>query len=477
MFFNEIINKNISDPKRKSNSLSDENITIKYLDLSRIFSNLDKHFDDNNIYPNVSIALKIENRLCDLILLIYLLYKNYNIVLLQNNRGTLIKAVIQIPFFCDYILMSKPETNYNIFEPVSYLEISKHENKIKNSDYSGTDLGNVFLKTSGSTDEPKLVKHTIANLLLNSINCVGRFRLKTDDRILIPVPIYHMYGFGAALLPALIKGASVCLLKNTNIIKLIDFTSKFMPSVSYLSPSICEMLVIIGKKNQSNKLYISAGDRIKENIFHEFENKIGKLINLYGSTELGAIATNSFPESVNEKVEGIIKPMPKVKIKIENIINNGKGDIYCMHTCGFSEYVNLEGKTLYENKDWFATQDLGMIVNANSFKIIGRKKNSINRNGILISFSETEALIEAYIKEVKAVVLTAKDEDTMRGNKLIAICELNKDINVNPEDIRSLCKNCLSKDIVPDEVYIIKEMPLLPNNKIDRKKVTELYNK
>jgi acyl-coenzyme A synthetase/AMP-(fatty) acid ligase len=51
----------------------------------------------------------------------------------------------------------------------------------------------IYLQTSGSTGSPKMAAHLHTKLMGNAFNCVERLGLTSEDRIAIPVPIFHMY--------------------------------------------------------------------------------------------------------------------------------------------------------------------------------------------------------------------------------------------------------------------------------------------
>jgi acyl-CoA synthetase (AMP-forming)/AMP-acid ligase II len=56
-----------------------------------------------------------------------------------------------------------------------------------------------------------MAAHLHTKLMGNAFNCVERLGLTSEDRIAIPVPIFHMYGLAAAFLPRVVVGTSIDL--------------------------------------------------------------------------------------------------------------------------------------------------------------------------------------------------------------------------------------------------------------------------
>ena len=122
------------------------------------------------------------------------------------------------------------------------------------------------------------------------------------------------------------------------------------------------------------------------------------------------------------------------------------------------------------------TKDLGRIISPGVFKVAGRTGNSINRNGILVSFMEVESLMEQGIAEVQHVIVAAKEEENVRGKILVACCQLKSGAVIDAAGVRSRCFDMMLRHTVPDEVLVLKEIPRLPNGKFDRKKITQTLN-
>jgi acyl-CoA synthetase (AMP-forming)/AMP-acid ligase II len=100
---------------------------------------------------------------------------------------------------------------------------------------------------------------------------------------------------------------------------------------------------------------------------------------------------------------------------------------------------------------------------------MGRCDHSVNRNGLLVFFADVEKAIET-IEGIEQVVVVTKGE-SQRGKGLVAYCVLGKDSQITVTDIRSVCFNILPRHGVPDSIFIVSSLPLLPNGKVDRQKL------
>jgi hypothetical protein len=49
----------------------------------------------------------------------------------------------------------------------------------------------------------------------------------------IPVPIFHMYGLGAAFLPGILAGASIDFQANSNLLKYLQREKDFNPNIAW----------------------------------------------------------------------------------------------------------------------------------------------------------------------------------------------------------------------------------------------------
>lgn len=511
MSFKLITEQIKGSPDIEENILTDGVRTYLYKDIQNIFYKTDQWFQKKGITHQDCIAFECRNLVPDALLLLYLLHNSYSF-LLSPYRGKIDKLSQNkeafeehIPQFCRYWLSTELQTKNRQkdidgakaeeekssptldSDPESYLAIKKN-NHWKHSE-SESRPGKLYLRTSGSMGDSKIVGHSHTKLFGNAMNCVKRFQLHRDDRIAISVPIFHMYGLGAAFLPAILAGASIDLQSNANILKCLDRERSFNPNVAFLTPSLCEMFVKSRRGSRFYKSAVTAGDKVKEDVFREFDSRFGSLINLYGSTEMGALATSDPLDPIETRALFTGKPMPGVEIKLQIMNLDSESDIEqkecgnkssvaqlcCKHEYGFEGYWD-EKQTRIGNSsgaDWFETGDLATIESNGYIKIMGRCNNSVNRSGFLVLFSDIESAMEK-IDNIVKVVVVALEEEGNRGEHIAAFCVKTPNSTVNPAQVKEAAFNLLPNYAIPDKIQIIESIPTLPSGKADRQRLRKI---
>jgi acyl-CoA synthetase (AMP-forming)/AMP-acid ligase II len=323
--------------------------------------------------------------------------------------------------------------------------------------------GTIYFKTSGSLGTPKLVVHQRSQLIANARNVLTRLPLNAARRVLIPVPMHHMYGFGAALWPSLLVGASIHLTRNLNILKFKAVERQFAPNVAYLTPPTVGALLLRPGKPSQYDFIVSAGDCFAHQKFEQAEAKFGRVFNLYGSTELGVIAIGEM-KNQGETVDDRVTPLPEVKIKIQS------GQISVNHPYGFEYYLHQQ--LCNEPREaFFDTGDLVRSDATNGFSVIGRAKLSINREGRLIAFSELESQIKQH-QHIKDVALVKGPKDS-KGHTIIAIVESATELT--PDELRRQLSKVLPLYATPSQIIIEPQLPRLGSGKINRKIIAQSY--
>jgi long-subunit acyl-CoA synthetase (AMP-forming) len=191
------------------------------------------------------------------------------------------------------------------------------------------------------------------------------------------------------------------------------------------------------------------------------------IINFYGPTEFTINATfcivnknlNKNLIDQNNNIS-IGKPLKNVKIKIQMHNNQNYGELLLSGNQNMLGYINsnLSKKIIINNKKYYATGDIVSLNKSNNIFFIGRKKDYIKFKGFRVNLQNISSKISK-ICQAQVVVLIKK-------NRLMAFSK-KKLFKKDKEKILSK----LDKIEFPEKFIRVKDFPILPNNKIDKKKI------
>ena len=449
---------------QSDNSISSLDMEIPYKEFTHCFESIESLLNTRGINKDDVIALECQNSLSALLVLFCLLNRGQHLLLLPPQTDP---ANLQsnLPVFCKYAITA---TNKE-FTPSSINELI-HTSPNQSFDSSARDRLSsngerlILLRTSGSMGSAKIVQFNQSKLLGNASNCSIRFALQPESRITIAVPVYHQYGLGAGLIPSLLIGASINIQENTNILKFMAHNRSFQPDIVYLNPTLITMLLNGRRGDQPYTRTITASASLPDKLYQDYQARFGPLINLYGSTEMGAAATTLPNQEANSPSH--LMPMPSVRM----IIDEGSQALSCQHPYGFDGYINDKGEAIPVVTCPYNTGDVAKDLDDGRISLLGRQDDSTNRSGHLVHFSDIEnALLKT--EQIEAAVVLCSSQEDIRGNKLIAFCTPRKtksDIKISGQSIREACFEHLPRYAVPDEIILKDQLPLAASGKVNR---------
>ncbi|NOS87364.1 MAG: acyl--CoA ligase [Methylococcaceae bacterium] len=450
--------------------ITDGQLSCHYHFIPVVFAKLRAYFKDHGITPQHGVVLDCENSLPSALVLLFLLEHDYHFLLSKPENSSQIP-----PKFCRFQLQIQATS----LEPSEFLTVIEHPSHTLSP--TG-DEPRFYLRTSGSTGEPKIIVHTHAKLFGNISMCVERLRISAETRMALPVPISHLFGLGAGFLPGVSVGASIDLQKSANIIRYLQREKEFDPNTVFMTPIFCESLLKGRKTARPYQLTVVAGDRLREGVFDHYEALFGCMVQLYGSTEMGAIAAGNPLDNSATRREAVGLPMPDVQVRIDKTTaqisddSHDTGEIWCKRHYSFTECWDHHALPLgleqIDKDGWFGTRDLGRLLPNGTIEVLGRCDHSIKRDGLLVLFADVEAAL-LKIAGVEAAAVVAYGE-SLRGRGLWAYCVVAEDSGLDSAAIRSQCFDLLPKRAIPDKVLLLDAMPTLANGKLDRRTLLKL---
>jgi len=332
--------------------------------------------------------------------------------------------------------------------------------------------------TSGTTGNPKGATLTHVNILNNGHEAGKGMGLTPEDKLCIPVPLYHCFGMVLGVLAAVSHGATMVFpspvydplstlaaVQEEKCTALHGVPTMFVteldhPEFDNFDVSTLRTGIIAGAPCPVELMKRIIGDLHMENVL------IG-----YGQTEVSPINHMTLPEdSLENRTQTVGRPIPYVEIKIvdanDRVVPIGEQGEIC--TRGYSVmkgYWNDDEKTAETIIDgWLHSGDLGTMNEHGYVRITGRIKDMIIRGGENIYPREIEEFLFTHPKVSEVQVFGV--EDMKMGEEVCAWIQLKDGETATEDEIRDFCKGQISHFKIPRYVRFVNEYPMTVTGKI-----------
>jgi acyl-coenzyme A synthetase/AMP-(fatty) acid ligase len=256
--------------------------------------------------------------------------------------------------------------------------------------------------TSGTTGEPTGAIKSKENLEKELRVLVKLFQELNIERVIVTVPLIHIYGFLAGVLLPKALGADVVLKEEFLPHELIEL-SEGKRTLCITNPVFLKVLNKLNIEGQHpNMTFLSSTGKLDTQTAQELPQKINcNIYQLFGSTETGGIAYK-----IND--EELWTPLEKVEV-------NKSNECLSIESPFLSKYLIEE--QLKEVTHPFVTTDL-IELQKGKFKLLGRTSEIIKISGKRISLLEIEHLLEENPSIEEALVKLDYNVDSHKDEQL-----------------------------------------------------------
>jgi acyl-CoA synthetase (AMP-forming)/AMP-acid ligase II len=353
----------------------------------------------------------------------------------------------------------------------------------------------LIIFTTGTTSTSKPVVQMHYNIAINCYALVKHYGLRSKQRLLCTLPIYHANGLEFTIFSSMIAGSTVILCDGFNPLTYLQLIEQYKVNIASLVPTNLDCL----NKNQNNldlsslKYFVSAASPLSSRSSNFIWNKFHKrIIQGYGLTETTNFSTLLPVNLVEDDYQSLMLncDIPSVGQAIlgnEVVILKGDGTIasdeeegeICMRghniMAGYL-YNSTANRDCFKN-GWFHSGDIGKFVSLLSskerfLKITGRIKNIVKISGHAVSLDEIDRII-SNIKGVDDVVTCAVD-DLSFGEIPISFI-VNNDNSLMKTDIIDVLAKSLGYQNLPRKIIFTSSIPRMKNGKVNRADMVKNY--
>jgi crotonobetaine/carnitine-CoA ligase len=341
------------------------------------------------------------------------------------------------------------------------------------------------LYTSGTTGNPKGCVEPHSYYLVGGRVYRRALGLTADDRVLTPLPLFHMNPQILSTMGTLMSGGSLVLVDRFHPSTWWDEVRRTQPSVFHYLGVMPAMLMGLPEHphdaEQPARLGVGAG--VGTDVHERFERRFDcKLLEVFGMTEVGLnfccpprgerkIGTRCFcqvfPEYEARVVDDQGHDVP-FREPGELVL---RGSDPSKRRLGFMrEYLKNPEATEEAWRDgWFHTGDTVQRDTDGYYYFVDRRKDLVRRSGENISSSEVEAVIRSHPKVVDAAVIPVPDPVREEEVKAYVILQPGESAeSCPPTELLEWCEARLAYFKVPRYLEYRDDFPRTPTEKVQK---------
>jgi fatty-acyl-CoA synthase len=393
---------------------------------------------------------------------------------LQAQRLPQLRAVIQI---------GGPKCPGTIaFEDVTKMGGARHHEQLAElgKTLQFDDAVNIQF-TSGTTGSPKGVTLTHHNILNNGYFVGRAMRLTEQDRICIPVPLYHCFGMVMGNLASVTLGATMVYpgegfdpLATLQTIEKEKCTAVYGVPTMFIAELDHPEFARFNLK--SLRTGIMAGAPCPIEVMKRVNNEMNmdEVTIAYGMTETSPVSfQSSTDDPLERRVSTVGRIHPHVEVKVVDlegrVVPRGERGELC--TRGYSVmlgYWDEPEKTadVLDAQGWMHTGDIAIIDAEGYCNIVGRIKDMVIRGGENLYPREIEEFLFRHPKIQDVQIFGVADD--RYGEELCAWIRTRPGETLTADDVRAFCHGQIAHNKIPRYVEFVDEFPMTVTGKIQK---------
>jgi long-chain acyl-CoA synthetase len=339
----------------------------------------------------------------------------------------------------------------------------------------------VIIYTSGTTGRPKGAELTHSNLFLNANLSKDLQDLNYNDKTMLVLPLFHIFGQVVGMIASIFRGATailvprfdaemvLSLIQNEKITHFAGVPTMYWGLLSYPEADKFD--------SSSLRVCLSGGAALPVQVLKDFEAKYNvAILEGYGMSEGSPVVTFNHPDrvrkpgSVGTPVWGV-----EVCIKDENgneLGANEKGEIcYRGHNVMKGYYKRPDATAESIQNGWLHSGDIGIRDDDGYYFIVDRTKDMIIRGGYNVYPREVEeVMIQHSAISMVAVIGVLSVE---YGEEIKACVVLKPEMSLTEKELIVWTKERIASYKYPRLVEFMSSLPMGASGKILKRELRE----
>jgi long-chain acyl-CoA synthetase len=336
--------------------------------------------------------------------------------------------------------------------------------------------------TGGTTGVPKGAMLTHRNLVANTLQChawIGTGVNVEHERVLTPLPLYHIFSLTANLLSfAMLGGLNYLIPDPRDLRRLIRVMAQakitWMSGVNTLFNALTNVPEFAELDFSALRVAVAGGAAIQSEVARRWRDITGsEVVEGYGLTETSpVVCINPF---LMPKLGTVGLPLPSTEVTIRDdagkvLAVGEEGEVWVRGPQVMLGYWQQKAETdrVLSADGWLRTGDLGAFDAQGFLKLLDRKKDLINVSGFKVFPNEVEDVAVQHPGVLEAAVIGVPDARTGQAVKLFIV---KRDPALDKADLKAFLHERLAGYKRPAVIEFAESLPKSNIGKILRKEL------
>jgi fatty-acyl-CoA synthase len=360
--------------------------------------------------------------------------------------------------------------------PLREITASLHADDVVNMQY-----------TSGTTGFPKGVMLTSRNVLNNGFYIGERQNLGLDDRVCLPVPLFHCFGIVLGIMAILTHGSTAVMVESFDPVLVLAAVQKERATALYGVPTM-----FIAELNHpmfdmfdltSLRTGIMAGSPCPIETMRQVIDRMhaSEMTICYGLTEASPVfMQTTVDDTLERKCETVGTRHDQIEVRVvdpetgEDCAPGQPGEFLCRGYNIMKGYYKMPEATAaaIDADGWLHSGDVGTVDEDGYYRITGRIKDMIIRGGENIYPREIEEFLYTMPGIEDAQV--GGVPDAKYGEVVGAFVRRSAGSDITEGDVQEYARARMARYKAPKHVFFVDEFPLTASGKIQKYKLREM---
>jgi long-chain acyl-CoA synthetase len=289
--------------------------------------------------------------------------------------------------------------------------------------------------TGGTTGEPKGAMLTHRNLIANTLQCrawTGTDATAEHERVLTPLPLYHIFSLTANLLSfALLGGMNILIPDPRDLHRLIRVMRQaritWMSGVNTLFNALVNVPEFASIDFSDLRVAVGGGAAVQSQVAKRWREITGsQVVEGYGLTEASPVVCINPFFAPKQGTVGLPLPSTEVTIRDEHgaVLPTGEAGEICVRgpqvMLGYWQRPE-QTKQVLGADGWLRTGDIGAFDPDGFLRLLDRKKDMINVSGLKAFPSEVEDIATQFPGVHEAAAIGVPDPHSGETVKLFVV--------------------------------------------------------